>query len=168
VSGRPFDPARRALLRGRPASGPAPVRPPWVRALRFTDGCTRCGACLEACPEHIIVAGDGGFPEVDFRRGACTFCGRCAAACPEPLFDREAVRPWDVAATIGEACLARRGIVCESCRDACEPRAIRFRHVPGRVAVPEVAAEACTGCGACVAICPAAAITVAAREVHAA
>jgi ferredoxin-type protein NapF len=63
-------------------------------------------------------------------------------------------------AVIGEACLTRLGVVCQSCGDACPERAIRFRPLLGRVALPEVAADRCTGCGECVAVCPVAAIAV--------
>jgi ferredoxin-type protein NapF len=61
-------------------------------------------------------------------------------------------------ATIGDACLARQGVLCRSCGDACPAAAIRFR--PGGVPTPEVLAGRCTGCGACLPACPAAAITI--------
>ena len=64
-------------------------------------------------------------------------------------------------ARVGAGCLARRGIVCQSCRDACPEGAIRFRPRLGRVAEPEVDLAACTGCGDCVAPCPVAAIRIA-------
>jgi ferredoxin-type protein NapF len=125
---------------------------------RFADLCTRCGACIEACPEHIIKRGGGGFPELDFHQGACTFCGKCAAACPEPLFDPAAAKPWDAAAVITDRCLPRRGVICQSCKDACEATAIVV--APARMPVPVVDLDQCTGCGACVAVCPVDAITV--------
>jgi NAD-dependent dihydropyrimidine dehydrogenase PreA subunit len=65
-------------------------------------------------------------------------------------------------ARVTEGCLARRGIVCQSCRDACPESAIRFRPRLGRVAEPEVDLAACTGCGECVTPCPVAAIDIAA------
>ena len=62
---------------------------------------------------------------------------------------------------VGDGCLARRGVVCQSCRDACPENAIRFRPAPGRVvAVPEIEGSACTGCGECVVACPVAAIEI--------
>ncbi len=59
--------SRRGLLKGRIGRSRERVRPPWSRPGReFTSRCTRCSDCIEACPEKIIVVGDGGFPEVDF------------------------------------------------------------------------------------------------------
>lgn len=150
------DTARRAFLRGRPAR-PDPVRPPWAAPRHFTDLCTRCGACAGACAEGTIVHGDGGYPEVDFSLGACTFCGACADACPEPAFLRPA-DPWRLTLRIAAGCMAE-SVVCRSCADACPERALRFPRVVGG-ARPEIDASACTGCGACVAPCPVAAISL--------
>jgi ferredoxin-type protein NapF len=152
------DLARRALLRGQSAAAARPLRPPWaLPEARFVEACTRCGDCIGVCPEAIIVRGDGGFPEVDFRRGACTFCGACVEACaPRALRELDA-DPWDLTARVGGACLARHGVHCQTCRDICDVLAVSFVH---RRAVPEpvIDAAACTGCGACVAACPAEAI----------
>jgi formate hydrogenlyase subunit 6/NADH:ubiquinone oxidoreductase subunit I len=63
-------------------------------------------------------------------------------------------------ARIGEACLARAGVHCRSCGDACAEGAIRFRPVPRRAPLPEVDGGRCTCCGECVAVCPAAAIAL--------
>jgi ferredoxin-type protein NapF len=113
------------------------------------------------------VRGDGGFPEVDFSRGECTFCADCAQACPAPVFDLTASRPWDLLAVIGEGCLTKQGVVCQSCREACPERAIVFRIASGRVPRPFVETTSCTGCGACVSRCPADAIAVTGATVDA-
>jgi len=136
------------------------VRPPWIVPALFEDGCTRCSDCVAACPEDIVVKGDGGYPAVDFTRGLCTFCEACAKACPEPIFDLSQTPPWPNVVEIADRCLARRGVYCQSCGDPCEARAIRFTLSPGRVPMPSVDAVTCTGCGACVAPCPVGAITV--------
>lgn len=152
------DASRRALLRGR--TSPAPVlRPPWALGeAAFLEACTVCRACIERCPEQVLVRGAGGYPEFDPRRGECTFCGDCADACAPHALDREAVQaPWTWVARVGADCLARHGIVCSSCRDHCPERAIVFRAVTG-VATPDIDSTRCTGCGACVGVCPAAAI----------
>jgi len=63
-------------------------------------------------------------------------------------------------AGIGDACLARRGVVCQSCGDACAEGAIRFRPALGRVPILVFDADRCTGCGDCVEVCPVAAIAL--------
>lgn len=142
---------RRSFLRGgRPSA--SEWRPPWTTA-SITDVCTRCERCVEACPENVLFRGDGGFPQIRFTGEGCTLCGECAGACPEPVFEltRQAF-PWR--AVIQDHCLAKANIHCSTCRDACETSAIRFPPKLGHVAVPEVTLEDCTGCGACVAVCP--------------
>lgn len=61
---------------------------------------------------------------------------------------------------IGAACLALKQVVCHSCGDACEVRAIRFKLRAGGVSVPELDTAACTGCGACRGACPVGAIAM--------
>lgn len=134
---------------------------PWlVEQSSFTDDCTRCGKCIEKCDSNIIIKGDGGFPQVDFSRGECTFCYQCANACPEPLFNAQHESPWNAKATISSRCLASNKIECRSCGDMCESMAIKFRLRSGDVALPKIELEDCSGCGACVAVCPGTAITV--------
>jgi ferredoxin-type protein NapF len=154
--------SRRALLRGDPTPRDVPLRPPWsVAEETFTDACTRCGECLDACPEDILIHGDGGFPTVDFQRGECSFCQDCVDACPEPAFlDPTEHPPWRQTARISEACLCQRGVVCQNCRDACPENAIRFPPRLGGPALPVLDTSRCTGCGACVAICPSQAIGI--------
>lgn len=43
-------------------------------------GCTRCGACVEACPDGCISL-EGDAPVID--RDLCLNCGLCLKACPE-------------------------------------------------------------------------------------
>ncbi|MBT1442969.1 ferredoxin-type protein NapF [Shewanella sp. JM162201] len=137
------------------------LRPPYVRAdIEFTDLCTRCGKCAEACETAIIIKGDGGFPEVSFADAECTFCGRCHEACDETIFDAALEPPWPLKAQISTSCLAASGIWCQSCKDACDERAIRFTPAIGKAPMPELELDACTGCGACVAPCPSHAISI--------
>jgi len=153
--------SRRQFLRGHFAPRHAPLRPPWALTEEaFLAACTRCGDCLRVCPQGILVE-DGGYPRVEFGKGACTFCGDCVTACKAGALRRDAERPpWQLLPIINDACLARRGVVCRSCGDACAAGVIRFRPQLGGSALPEVEASSCTGCGSCVAPCPARAIVM--------
>ncbi|MGF1699305.1 ferredoxin-type protein NapF [Photobacterium makurazakiensis] len=153
-----FDRSRRRLLTRR---RPDLQRMPWVVDEDvFTDSCTRCNKCISACETQIITKGDGGFPIVDFNRGECTFCYRCADSCPEPLFQPQTEQPWPLVAQINEGCLAHKNIECRSCGDMCDVQAIHFKLQFGGVAKPELNWVDCTGCGACVSVCPTSAITM--------
>ena len=69
-----------------------------------------------------------------------------------------------VIARIKPTCLTRKGIFCHSCSDACEPDAIRFAPAVGRSPTPGIDAEACTGCGECIATCPTHALELTKRK----
>ncbi|PND37574.1 ferredoxin-type protein NapF [Paucibacter aquatile] len=154
-----MDPGRRFLF--RPSMARAAVqRPPGaVAEPAFLASCTRCDACIKACPAGVIRRGDGGFPEMDFRSAGCDACGACIPACtvsalrPPLLF-----RDWQ--AQIGAQCLAQQGVECRVCGEACDAAAIRFRPRLGGVAQPEVSPSACTACGACVGVCPSGAVSM--------
>lgn len=153
--------SRRALLRGNFSARPVP-RPPWTGD-HFTDDCVRCGDCIAACPSQILFKGDGGYPQLSFETDGCSFCGECAASCNEPVFDLDRLAlPWH--AVVSDKCLTVANIHCQSCQDACEPRAIRFSPTLGRAPSPQLALDACNGCGACVAVCPTNAITLEANN----
>jgi len=67
-------------------------------------------------------------------------------------------------ATIGPACLASRGVHCQCCADACPEQAIGFTPRLGGPPLPRLDADRCTGCGDCIASCPAGAIALAGAE----
>lgn len=137
------------------------VRLPWIaRPSNFTDQCTRCNKCLDACETQIITIQDGGFPTVDFSVDECTFCYQCAAVCPEPIFNPESELPWEATASINQQCLAFKNVECRSCSEMCETSAIRFQIEIGKVAQPIIDTNECTGCGGCVSVCPTSAIIV--------
>ena len=155
--------SRRQFMRGDFKSRPPPLRPPWSLAEElFLDACTRCGDCVPICPTRVIVIVRG-YPEVDFKRGECTFCGDCAATCKAGALQNSEcqVWPWAIKAQVANTCLAQRGVECRICGDHCSVAAIRFSPRRGGPPLAEIDAAACIGCGACVAPCPVAAISVA-------
>lgn len=64
------------------------------------------------------------------------------------------------AAEISADCLSLKGVACRICGEHCDAGAIRFHLRVGSTPLPEVTAD-CDGCGACVGVCPAAAISLA-------
>jgi ferredoxin-type protein NapF len=146
------------FLRGDFNSRHRGVHPPWsVDDAHFFGLCNRCGDCTKACPTRIIGSGSGNFPAIDFSRGQCTFCGDCVKACQTGALsfpDDPATPPWSLEIEIDPSCLSLSAVVCRSCGDICEEQAIRFRLQTGGRSVPRPDPTACTGCGACVAVCP--------------
>jgi len=153
--------SRMQFLRGDFSGRHAALRPPWALAeAAFLSSCDGCGHCIAACPTRILRNGRGGYPEVDFSSGECLFCGDCVAVCgPGALQQNAQQAAWSLRASIDAgACVAYWGVECRSCTDPCEPRAIRMRPRVGGIAIPELEAANCNGCGACYAVCPTGAI----------
>lgn len=151
------------FLRGDFSGTKAPLRPPWaLDEMSFRSACESCGRCVDACPTHILKTGRGKLPEVDFSVGECLFCEDCVSVCPSGALKRQAdASPWTLVAGIDEdSCLAFKGIECRSCSDPCEPRAIRMKPRIGGVSIPHLDQTECSGCGACVALCPSQSVQV--------
>ena len=157
-----MDVARRGFLRGRLRNVTPAPRPPWaLDEAEFVNRCSRCDACIQACPTGVLRAADGGYPTVDFSLGECTFCGECVTACKDRALLRTPDAPaWSMRARLDERCVATKGVECRICGENCEAGAIRFRPALGGISRPELDATPCTGCGACVAPCPVGAIVV--------
>lgn len=158
--------SRRALF-ARFRGGPAQLRPPWsVAEIEFTESCTQCEACIEACVTGVLTTGHAGYPIVDFANAECTFCEACREACEQGCFDLKARSPWTLKASVSKSCVEIKGVACRVCQDACEASAIRFRPQIGGRSLPEISSGDCTGCGACVATCPVSAISIAPEETN--
>lgn len=152
---------RRNFLAGHISGEKPPIRPPWACAEgHFLENCSRCGLCIETCPENILVKGSGGYPITIFTH-ACTFCGACLENCNDDALQSTSASPdtaWKHQAIFGENCLSLNGTACRSCDDSCDNRAIYFQlQLKGR-ATPLLKNNSCTGCGACISVCPVSAI----------
>jgi len=137
------------------------IRPPGSDEAGFEDLCTGCSDCVQSCPENILITDAGGLPVLDSALGACTFCGACAQSCDSGALDLARLPDWPWRAAIrSDACLSTQGVSCRLCQDSCDQRAIRFQlQLAGR-AKPVLDQDLCTGCGACVAPCPVAAVSI--------
>ncbi len=141
------------------------IRPPWALAEDVSiDRCSRCDQRIDKCPEKIIVKGRGDFPSIDFARRECIFCTVCLEHCADNALIKNNAPPWQLKAELSEACLALRGVVCVTCKEQCEVRAIQMKHQRGAVAIPVIDSFLCTGCGACYQPCPMNAISLKAAE----
>lgn len=162
---RPFTPPEQSVEQTY-----LPLRPPWsLEDSDFIEQCIRCNQCVEACEENIIKLADGGYPELDFKQGECTFCEACVKACEgqythaleqgqsvskaPALFKRNGLDAFYFDLKIDESCLSKQHIACQSCQEVCERESITMKWQTS-IPVPELSLEDCTGCGACISVCP--------------
>lgn len=159
-------PAALILPRIGKSAGKPSVLPPGATE-QFAGTCTRCYACVSACPARIIRIKTSGslnelfMPELRFDRGACEeSCNRCSQVCPTGAIrrlsdDEKWRRQIGLAKVEKEKCLAwTDNEYCMVCDEYCPYNAIKT-HWKGDVACPEVMPDLCRGCGACENACPA-------------
>jgi ferredoxin-type protein NapF len=140
-----------------------PVRPPGaIEEVEFLSICTRCDACLHACPHHSIlkkamVGLSGGTPFIDPQKQGCHLCEDypCIQSCEPKALVMTLVkkgRPRMGRAVINtDHCLTWQNTVCTACYDACPfpETAITI----GKDRHPQVL-SGCVGCGLCTKPCP--------------
>lgn len=164
------NPSRRQLFSRTPSEL---ARLPWVLSHDiFIDKCTQCAKCIDSCETNIITKDKKGYPQIDFVHDECTFCEKCIDVCAEPLFiekEQRSEQPaWPGSINIAPSCFALNNIHCQSCRDACEPQAIKFSYMQdsnsdnpiSSIPRPTLTESDCTQCGACISSCPQNAISL--------
>lgn len=151
------------------------IRPPWARPeLEFILACTRCDACIAACPHKVLFPLPASYgpdvvltPALDVLSGGCHLCEDwpCVVAC-EPAALRLPVSgqeegeaapaglsrqfPKLARAEINTAeCLPYQGPECGACEGSCP--------VPGALIWdeyrPRIDMAHCVGCGMCRTAC---------------
>lgn len=144
---------------------PAFLRPPGAPDEEtFLDTCTRCDACIKACPKWSIRragielgARIEGTPVILPETNPCYLCADmpCIAACePEalqPVASPEDVRMGTARVDTG-LCYSASGSICEVCEERCPARPRAILLVRGEA--PKIRVDRCTGCGICAYLCP--------------
>jgi len=131
----------------------APIRLAGSGPKACAYGCLGGGSCLKACMFGAIQIIDG-IAVVDNKK--CTGCALCVAACPKDLIvmamQNKAIRVGCNAQNGGKAVRVNCDIGCIGCRlcmKNCEYSAIQMNE-----SLAVINYEKCTGCGACVQVCP--------------
>ncbi len=140
------------------------LRPPYaIDELDFLLACTRCGACLGACPHRVVFALPArlgaqfaGTPALDLVNHGCHLCAGwpCVSACEPgalrlPDRDQKASPPPPprlAAASIDSGrCLPYQGPECGACDGSCPlPGALHWQQ-----SKPVIDSTLCNGCGLC-------------------
>lgn len=139
-------------------------RPPGaLPEVGFLAACTRCDACLEACPPKAIRRAPtdaglaAGTPIIDPTLQPCVVCPDtpCITACPTgalaPLASGWTGYRLNLVELVPERCITFHGSSCGVCAQACPvgPAALAMDE-DGH---PVLKAEGCVGCGVCVRAC---------------
>jgi MauM/NapG family ferredoxin protein len=136
------------------------LRPPGaIEEESFLAGCTRCDACIRACPHGSIVHAPprfrlaAGTPMIDPINQPCRMCddAPCIESCEAGVLRRDLPFKLGTARIDVTSCLSHQGGFCTVCAEQCP--------VPGAIEVsrgkPTVVESSCTGCGVCQHVCPA-------------
>lgn len=159
-----MDIKRRKILLSIKGNSPPPL--PWaIDKQNFYDICNRCNKCLKECKNQIISTDKYGYPYVDFTQGSgeCDFCHHCVDICELPLFNKIETPPWQHTIQINSACLSLQNIECRSCSDICNYQVINFTPTSKGFQI-NINKDKCTGCGACLSLCPVNAIQLRDKE----
>lgn len=159
-------------------ANPLILRPPGALPENdFLKACIKCGLCIEACPYDSLVVAQiedssvVGTPYFKARETPCYMCTDipCVPPCPSGALDinllcKPGTEEPDINNAImglaninQETCVAYWGVQCDACYRACPllGEAIILSNSRNKrtgkhaFIIPNVSAEACTGCGLC-------------------
>jgi ferredoxin-type protein NapF len=142
------------------------IRPPGAID-RFNTLCIRCGSCIKVCPTQILKQNERmGFglltPVVEFHGNYCLeTCNACSIVCPSgsitafQIEEKKILKMGKIVVN-EDTCLLMKLRECGICKPACYYKAIDIVEI-GRNSLqmmPLIKGSDCTGCGACIAVCP--------------
>ncbi len=158
----------------QPAKSPQPQPTTWIRPpgalpeALFLDTCTRCTDCIEACPYDSIrrlgpeFGPDDGTPAIIPTESPCYLCEGmpCIAACQPKALVQLPLSDFNMGLAVldGPRCYLSQGQPCDYCLTRCPLGSDAIK--PGPDAIPIVDQDGCSGCGVCVYLCPADALTI--------
>ncbi|MBF0546075.1 MAG: 4Fe-4S dicluster domain-containing protein [Candidatus Riflebacteria bacterium] len=144
---------------------PDRIRPPGALPEdEFILKCSRCKACVKACPFFVIksvkekTSLDFGTPFIDTDMGFCRMCEDfpCIKSCPTQSLNKVSALSLKIGIAIVErkSCVRIAKISCMACETAC-PRKFDAVSFESPFSEPTIDSLKCTGCGACQNLCPA-------------
>lgn len=144
------------------------ITPPGSKGIQaFSDKCTACHLCLNACEENVLqpalfAYGASGLsqPAMDFNKGKCAYeCHACGQVCPTGAIDflpikiKQRTQIGRVALLRDTCIVYQRKIDCGACAEVCPTHAV-YTEIRDNAAYPKVRVDTCIGCGACQKVCP--------------
>ena len=138
------------------------IRPPYAMdELEFLLACTRCGACIAACPHQVIFnlparrgAKIVNTPALDLLNKGCHLCSDwpCVQSC-EPaalqLPETKELPKLAIASIDQTNCLPYSGPECGACATSCQIPGALYWDGPK----PRIDTNSCTGCALCRVAC---------------